>query len=121
MYLLGLILAAAELLIVAGEQNFGPLTTTFIPPSLCTLTTAFPAKPPSIENPTGVGIGIADVVGGMPDNPAPACYPSNFGVSGAKTDYFSPGRCPFGYTTGRHSAENDDTRALCCPTGFTEG
>lgn len=112
------LLVAAEWGLVSGEQNFGPLTTVFTPPATCNLTTAFPAS--ASYNPTGAGIGIAEVYG-MTDNPATACYPSDFGISGASTDYFSPGRCPFGYTTGSHSTTGDETRALCCPTGFTEG
>lgn len=46
------------------------------------------------------------------------CYPS--GYDPAPTNYYSPGWCPYGYTTGCSSLASTgtvtETAVICCPT-----
>ncbi|KAH8591053.1 hypothetical protein B0O99DRAFT_633525 [Bisporella sp. PMI_857] len=104
-----------------AENNLGPLTTTFTPPSTCFFTTAFPATGGG-EDVTGAGVAYAETYLQIVSNAATSCYPSNYGYSGDSNNYFSPGLiCPLGYSTGGFlTILSGETLAFCCPSGFRQ-
>jgi len=102
-----------------ANNNLGPLTTTFTPPSTCFSTIAFPATY-RIEEVTGVGLTFVETYLTIVSNQVTLCYPSNFGYFGDYDNYFSPGIIyPSGYSTGGVLiTSNREILGFCCPSGF---
>ena len=89
-------------------MSLGALTTTFIPPSSCI--SSFSNAYVVIQSST-----LYQAAG--PVSTA-GCFPSNY--QDARTNYYSPGICPAGYTsacTSLNVLETDtETVVTCCPT-----
>ncbi|KAK4239273.1 hypothetical protein C8A03DRAFT_14330 [Achaetomium macrosporum] len=91
----------------------GPLTTTFRAPSSCTTTT-----PQLYQVRSGSD---SRYVEGPLFTSDSDCFPS--GYDPTPTNYYSPGWCPYGYTTACSSLASlrteTETAVICCPTHFT--
>ncbi|KAL2139561.1 hypothetical protein VTI28DRAFT_5042 [Corynascus sepedonium] len=90
----------------------GPLTTTFRAPSSCTTTSPQVYQIWSESE--------SRYVEGPLFTPGSDCFPS--GYDPAPTNYYSPGWCPYGYTTACSSLASTgvttETAVICCPTNF---
>ncbi|KAK3293327.1 uncharacterized protein B0H64DRAFT_210423 [Chaetomium fimeti] len=90
----------------------GALTTTFRAPSSCTTTTPQLYQVWSESE--------SHYVEGPLFTSDSGCFPS--GYDPAPTNYYSPGWCPYGYTTGCSSLASagtvTETAVICCPTNF---
>ncbi|KAH6847970.1 hypothetical protein B0I37DRAFT_154932 [Chaetomium sp. MPI-CAGE-AT-0009] len=90
----------------------GALTTTFRAPSSCTTTTPQLYQVWSESD--------SHYVEGPLFTSDSGCFPS--GYDPAPTNYYSPGWCPYGYTTGCSSLASTgtvtETAVICCPTNF---
>ncbi|KAF2680103.1 hypothetical protein K458DRAFT_421909 [Lentithecium fluviatile CBS 122367] len=97
-------------------MDLGPLTTYFTPSPSCI----------ARDNLWRIGTKVSgnnvgyDLFGGPSTS---ACLPS--GYNPALTAYFSPGRCPSGYTAATSTvarvASITETAQICCPTGVSLG
>ncbi|KAJ5094772.1 hypothetical protein N7456_010633 [Penicillium angulare] len=77
----------------------GPLTTTFIPPSTC----ISDIWVPNSTNQEWLNLGPTSI---------DQCLPSGWGPSA----YYSPARCPSGYSAHGISTADSETHAVCCPS-----
>ena len=87
-----------------------PLTTVFTRPTDCATHWTYEGSQfNSISN----GIMIQNVLSNYPDR---SCFPSGWGVFGRvnTVQVYSPGTCPFQYTTPAVYENNGTTTALCC-------
>ena len=105
---------------LTAEPTFlGAVTTTFTPPASCLGTTAaVDSNGIPFQMFTG-GVAEGDIIasGYLHTECYPSAYPATAGVNfGA---YFSPGVCPFGYTTAATMMNGSETRAICCISGLT--
>src|SRR5450756_1798710 len=95
--------------------NVAPLTTTFTPPPPCfSQLTSYYWKISTSVYPVSAWYSGGPDPGVRTDS----CYPSSF----ATIDYFSPGICPQGYTSGCVSTSSfssiTETHAICCPSSW---
>lgn len=102
-----------------AEPTFlGALTTTFTPPASCFGTTA---AVDSDDIPFQMFTGGIGSDGGISSKYyRTECFPS--GYKGNPLDnygaYYSPGFCPYGYTTAATMIQSSETRAICCLEGL---
>ncbi|KAH6677417.1 hypothetical protein B0J14DRAFT_584205 [Halenospora varia] len=92
-----------------------PLTATFTPPPPCFSQLTQNYWNISVTSQTGFH--QSSWFSGGPDrgNPTSTCYPSSWAST---QQYFSPGICPTGYTSGCLSTTSAETRAICCPSSW---
>ena len=100
----------------AMSLSLGALTTAFSPSPSCLATT-------NIWQ-IDVSVGNSAVWYDLLGPPATSdCLPSNY--NGASTAYYSPGRCPTGYTAVKSESYAigtlTETREVCCPTYVYRG
>ncbi|KAJ6021486.1 hypothetical protein N7540_006990 [Penicillium herquei] len=102
----------ATLTMASSTTVILPLTTIFVPPESCV---------DHVETvPLQTSSGTTFLYHHLGDFNNTVCMPSGWSPS----SYFSPGRCPSGYTvaTSAISITNDsttETSGYCCPTGYT--
>ncbi|KAL4898863.1 hypothetical protein BDW74DRAFT_184287 [Aspergillus multicolor] len=92
-----------------------PLTTIFTRPTDCSKSWTYEASP---YNSVGAGLLIQNAIKPSMDV---ICYPPGFNHAerGADDVVFSPGACPFGYTTNNLDVTVEETvTASCCLSGF---
>ena len=95
----------------AHTPFLGAVTTTFTPPSECDLLTILPL---SLDYGTSTAHYIYDPNFGTIGS---KCYPLGPSSPYAQ-DYYSPGICPYRWTSYQATVTGSETRAICCPPNF---
>ncbi|KAL4779165.1 hypothetical protein BJX76DRAFT_352043 [Aspergillus varians] len=82
----------------------GPLETTFVPPSTC-ISDVWQPNSTSPEGTSWLWLNLGPII-------TSECLPSGWGPSA----YYSPARCPSGYSANSVYTVDSETRAVCCPS-----